>query len=134
MIFTHFLGFATRKKFFAQIFETECLLKDWEHFIHSEDWRKEIDVLLEMRLKLLCFIVRATFPVVFHVSNIFFYFSTLMFQNMTRACFLPGFAKLQNTPNTSIVIIIFGAKSIGGCVRGRSRVPVTPKPASSDHL
>ena len=52
---------------------------------------------------------------------------------MTRAYFLPGFAKLQNTP-TSIVIIIFGAKSIGGCVRGRSRVPVTPKPASSDHL
>ena len=46
---------------------------------------------------------------------------------------MPGFAKLQNTP-TSIVIIIFGAKSIGGCVRGRSRVPVTPKPASSDHL
>ena len=52
---------------------------------------------------------------------------------MTRAYSLPGFAKLQNTP-ASIVIIIFGAKSIGGCVRGRSRVPVTPKPASSDHL
>ena len=63
----------------------------------------------------------------------FFYFFVIMFQNMTRACFLPGFAKLQNT-SSSIVIIIFGAKSIGGCVRGRSRVPVTPKPASSDHL
>ena len=86
-----------------------------------------------MRLKLLCFIIRTTFPVVFHVSNNSFYFFTLMFQNMTRACFLPGFAKLQNT-SSSIVIIIFGAKSIGGCVRGRSRVPVTPKPASSDHL
>ena len=28
-------GFATRKRFFAQIFETECLLKDRELFIHS---------------------------------------------------------------------------------------------------
>ena len=50
-----------------------------------------------------------------------------------KSIFLTGSAKLQNTP-TSIVIIIFGAKSIGGCVRGRSRVPVTPKPAPSDHI
>ena len=90
-----------------------------------------------------CFTRNMIEIIVFHYKNnisrclpcfqYFFYFFILIFQNMTRAYFLPGFAKLQNTP-ASIVIIIFGAKSIGGCVRGRSRVPVTPKPASSDHL
>ena len=84
-----------------------------------------------LKLLFVLFPKRKTFPIVFHVSKKICLLLHSHVSKYDKSKFLTGVC--QNTP-TSIVIIIFGAKSIGGCVRGRSRVPVTPKPASSDHL